>query len=305
MIEAMVSIVMTYYERAEQFKNTLRSFIDHGYGENIEVVVVDDGSVLQKAQSPDFTYNFKLRIVYLRPENKWYSNPCVPFNKGFSEAVGDIVIVQNAECLHKDNIVKHALAHVNEKNYLSYACYSINKEKTGKLSRSVDLLSSVAEIPVQYSKPLDDGRDGWYNHSRINPVAYHFCSALSKNNLSRLGGFDERYARGIAYDDNEFLERIRRLPLDVSIVDEAVVVHQYHYTNKMIDRRTIELLNKNKLLFETYTKKGGNSKDYVLFLVCYNVLRPVLKYMQSKKYLLKSILRCSLSFIIKLIYAKR
>ena len=282
MKETSISIVMTYYERGEQLRNTLRSFAGHGYGENVEVIVVDDGSTLKKAESPDFPYEFSLKIVYLRPEGKWYSNPCIPFNRGFAEITGDIVVVQNAECLHRGNIVDHALAHVNATNYLSYSCYSINKERTDELSRSSDLLSSVAGISMVDVRPFDDGCDGWYNHSRINPVAYHFCSAISKKNLSRLGGFDERYAKGIAYDDNEFLERIRRLPLEVSIVDEASVVHQYHYANRNTDKRVQELLRKNQLLYESYTKKGSRLADYLLFLAYYNVARPLRRIFKGR-----------------------
>ena len=136
MIQTSVSIVMTYYERAAQLKNTLKSFAVHGYGPDIEVIVVDDGSVMEKATPADFFHEFQLKIVYISPEEKWYSNPCIPFNIGFAAARGEIVLIQNAECLHKDNIVSHARAHITETNYLSYACYSISETKTDTLSKA-------------------------------------------------------------------------------------------------------------------------------------------------------------------------
>lgn len=95
MKDTSISIVMTYYERREQFRNTLRSFAEHGYGEDVEVIVVDDGSVSKKAEPPDFPYNFKLSIIYLPPRGKWYSNPCIPFNRGYAEIKCDLVMVQS------------------------------------------------------------------------------------------------------------------------------------------------------------------------------------------------------------------
>ena len=67
--------------------------------------------------------------------------------------------------------------------------------------------------------------------------------------MKKLGGFDERYAKGIEYDDNEFLLRIKRLGLNLSISDDISVVHQYHprafYSMPNLD----ELRNKNRLLY--------------------------------------------------------
>jgi GT2 family glycosyltransferase len=57
---------------------------------------------------------------------------------------------------------------------------------------------------------------------------FHFCSALSKNNYQKIGGFDERYCNGIAYDDNCFYERIRLNGLKIVLRDDLLTYHIEH-----------------------------------------------------------------------------
>ena len=77
-----------------------------------------------------------------------------------------------------------------------------------------------------------------------------------------MGGFDERYAKGIAFDDNEILLRIKRKGLTINIVDDPFVVHQHHYSefNWAGITNTQELLDKNKKLFNEVTLKETNWK---------------------------------------------
>jgi hypothetical protein len=124
----LISIVMTCFEQPEQLRNTLDSFRFHGCGPEVEVVVVDDGSIIYRADADIPTSTFELRIIYLPCGGKWYSNPCIPFNLGFKAANGELVFIQNAECFHHDIIVRHARANVGADNYLAYACQSQTTE---------------------------------------------------------------------------------------------------------------------------------------------------------------------------------
>ena len=46
-------------------------------------------------------------------------------------------------------------------------------------------------------------RFAWYNHPIARPVHYHFCAAIMNDNLKLLGGFNEEFAKGHSFDDNE------------------------------------------------------------------------------------------------------
>jgi GT2 family glycosyltransferase len=267
-----ISIVIAYYERPIQLRNTLYSFVEHSYGRNVEVVVVDDGSTSDEATIPDFSFSFELKILKMPADKKWYKNSCVPYNCGFINASGSVILLQNAECFHYDNIVKHALEHANDNNYLSYACYSLNSESTSSLTSSIAAGKGLEGVDFKYSKPIRDGGEGWYNHSKHNPVGYHFCAAITMKNLRRLGGFDEKYARGIGYDDNEFLHRVQKLPLSIEIVDSAVVLHQHHYTETLLGSRLGKYYDRNRLLYEVYTLDNRKSRGYLKFVLMFYVL---------------------------------
>ncbi len=68
-----------------------------------------------------------------------------------------------------------------------------------------------------------------------------------------LEGFDERYAHGIAYDDDEFLHRVVKSGLDVSIIDEPFVIHQWHESVNYNHLDANNLISKNLNLYNNFT----------------------------------------------------
>lgn len=202
---------MTYYERPAQLLETLRSFAQ--YKDPFNVIIVDDNS------PNDITLphlSFDVTVVKLR--SKICSNPCCAFNIGFSEALRTNpkrVIIQNAECAHHGDIMGYVRAHLTDSNYFSFAAYSLGK---GEKRRALNQRAAVS-----------NGDSGWYNHSKYAPKAFHFCAAITADNLRRLNGFDERFAGGIGYEDDFFIHQVRMLGLEIQIIDSPFVFHQYHY----------------------------------------------------------------------------
>ncbi len=235
---------MTTLNRNTQLLRTLDSFNNHGYNSEIEVIIVDDGSEIPISIKSE-KYNFTIKLITLNQPDKWYVNPCIPFNIGLKEAQGEVVIIQNAECFHHGNIVdfvKKNMA-ILDYSYFSFACYSIDKitSKSNKLEKFSRFNNAIPDL---------DGANGWYNHSHIRPTGYHFCSAIKKSNLEEIGFFDEAYSDGIGYDDDEFLYRVKN-KLKLKIIDDYFVLHQWHYSGTKHDEK---LKMKNKLLFVFYTK---------------------------------------------------
>lgn len=265
-----VSIVMTYYERLQQLKTTLDSFSYHSYGSNVEIIIVDDGSVEHPASSLGDVPGLSILYVYLEPHKKWYSNSCIPFNVGLRLARGDVIIIQNAECFHYDNIVQHALRNVGSHNYLTYACFSLPRREYERTLEMGDFRQVRDSIRLSQEKAVGDGGIGWYNHSLINPRALHFCAAIRSSNIKRLNGFDEHYARGYCFDDDEFLFRIKRLGLSVLIEDSCVVVHQWHYTEKTPKVDWDRKYNRNQFIFREITSKN---RPFFLFFFLYSFPR--------------------------------
>jgi len=260
---------MTYFERFRQLENTLASFLFHGYGEDVEVILVDDGSEKEPIRIIGETYPFSVKVIQLDPRNKWYHNSCVPFNAGLSQCSGDFIIIQNAECLHYSNIVNYVKTNLNESNYLAFGCYSINSKTLDRISAYPLFTDKIGNIRLEEKRATFDGEEGWYNHSTHVPVAYHFCAALTKTNLKELRGFDPAYAKGIGFDDNELLFRIREKRLRVTIVNDHLVIHQYHYTNRKHLSGRRKLINRNRIIYFIYTKNQSTPIYYILSLLIY------------------------------------
>jgi len=248
-----ISIVVAYINRKKLLYQTLKSIAKTKYLD-FEMIVVDDCSVPEE-RIEDFLPLFPfLKVIRLEPEDKWYTNTCVQYNIGFREAQGDIIIIQNAECLHVHDVISYLSEQVNDSNYVTISAYATSQEITKNLPLIIDnpnFLSYFKSLPQH----ITTGIIGWYNHSIYRPYYFHFCSGITRKNLDALGGFDERYAYGTAYEDNEFVERIKRMRLKMVIVDEVSVIHQWHPTCQYNHPNNEELLNRNMRLFLDVTSK--------------------------------------------------
>jgi glycosyltransferase involved in cell wall biosynthesis len=208
----MISIVMAYFNRKELLDKTLES-INKSNIKDYELIIVDDAS-------DDPLVCEGVKVIRIDKKDKWYHNPCVPFNMGFKVAKGDVVLIQNPECYHVGDILSYIQNNIKPNHYLSFACYAMNRRDTDEFNDG--------KFPVlnnwMFKNPE---RNGWYNHSYFRPSGYHFCSAIMKLDLDMIGGFDERYAGGISYDDDDFIRRIKE-KMQVSIINNPYVLHQYH-----------------------------------------------------------------------------
>jgi len=213
----MISIVATYYQRQKQLIKTLDSFKQYN-PDDFSVVIVDDNS-------PDDInlpgYSFDITILKLK-EKHWIC-PAPVFNFGFVEALKskpEVIIIQNAECYHKGDIIGYIKNHLTDSNYLSFAAYSLGKGE---------------DVDINNLNPVGasgNGDSAWYNHSVYRPEALHFCCAITAKNLIKINGFDERFAEGLGYEDNYLIHQIRTLGLKIEIIDDPFVFHQYHYDVK-------------------------------------------------------------------------
>ena len=252
----MISIATTYYNRKNQFINTLKS-LELSKVKDFEVIAVDDCSD-DDQRIEDLEKDFKfLKVHRINKEDKWYHNPCIPFNIAFSLCKGDKIIIQNAECLHYSDILSRTEENLNDSNYLSFATYSIDEDTTERINKHENIKKFIDSHPINDDRFdfYGNGVNGWYNHGIYRPCAFHFCSALTRKNLKELNGFDELYANGICYDDNEILHRIILKELNIIFENDFIALHQYHekfYYNK---GNSMELENINKNLFNNLTKR--------------------------------------------------
>lgn len=259
-----ISIATSYYNRKPQFINTLKTIQQSKQIDNVELIVVDDCSS-EEHRLEDIVVDFPfVKVIRLESANRWYTNPCVPFNVAIKEATGDIIVLQNPECLHVGDILSDIVNRINDNVYLTYGVYSLDKERTNNLydlpynhEHIFHMIKSQIQ-PMNNINYVSEGQACWYNHSVYRPAAYHFVGAMTKTNMDKLNGFDERFSNGIGFDDDEFLFRIKMLGLDVQIHDEPFAIHQWHYSENNFFAKSEninEALGKNQNLFNNVTKK--------------------------------------------------
>jgi GT2 family glycosyltransferase len=228
---------MTYYNRKKQLQNTLRSIAQ--YGHDVNIIIIDDCST--DGEDVHCFETDKISVITLR--NKTWVNPCIPFNIGFSLVNTDIVLIQNAECMHMGDIIGHALANIKNGTYLSYGAFATKKQLTDRIYRGEDpgeVIKPYAEICTEETEWC-----AWYNHPVHRSAAFHFCAAIMREDLYSLGGFDERYAKGSGWDDNDFILRIRKKGMNVRIIYPPFVIHQHHEPFYCGDIPTMMRINYN------------------------------------------------------------
>lgn len=258
-----ISIVTSYYNRKQQFLNTLKTIKLSKQIDNLEIIVADDGSSNEhRLEDVISDYPF-IKLIRIEPHEKWYANPCIPFNKAINAANGDIIVLQNPECLHVGDILTNIVDNLTNTNYITYSVYSADYNATMDIkdydfggSNIFETIKNRLE-PFNTQNYVSEGISCWYNHSIHRPCAYHFISAITKENMNKLNGFDERFANGIGFDDDEFLYRVKKLGLNVEIIDSPFGVHQWHYSENNFFARVrnpAEASHMNSNIFNNITK---------------------------------------------------
>tara|TARA_R110002073_G_scaffold217844_3_gene378136 strand:- start:17834 stop:23827 length:5994 start_codon:yes stop_codon:yes gene_type:complete len=123
--------------------------------------------------------------------------------------------------------------------------------------RSCNKYNSLVEDKVIYEFK------GWFNHHIHRPCNYNFLSAITINNLKKIGGFNNDMQNGMWYEDDEILSRIKRI-CNVKIVDNInyMAIHLFHNngsSQNVLNKNSSKLIQKNYLIFKDTIR---NNKVY-------------------------------------------
>ena len=258
----MISIVSAYYNRKKALWRTLKT-IEKSDFKNFEFIIVDDASdSSQRIEDLAEEFDF-IKLVRIEPEDKHHINPCIPFNLGFSLVTGDIVIIQSPECLHMGDVLNFVANTSKDNQYLVFSCYSLSNNIDNKLN-FVDFNLPLVELELAIINAIGEfstkscdivGRyDSWYAHPIYRPSYFNFLVSMSTKDLRELGGFDERFADGHAYDDTEFVSRINKKKMDIKLIEKPFCLHQFHQSvlHNVPDFMAKEI--KNRKLYEECVK---------------------------------------------------
>jgi hypothetical protein len=231
----LVSVAMPYRDRRAQLLLALRTIAASPLRACAEVVVVDDASEDAERVEDLAGEHFGLRVVVRRidPARRRHHNSVVAWNLAAALCTGKKLLLQNAECLHLDDLLS-AAADVRPGQYFSFGCYSLTQPTTEQLwkldGEGEDLRRRVRKTigPLRQVGATAPHQGAWYNHSLHRPVLYPFAAAIDREYFVEMGGFDLRFAGGSAWDDVDFVDRLKNRRTEIRLLDSPTAAHQWH-----------------------------------------------------------------------------
>jgi GT2 family glycosyltransferase len=192
----MISICMPYYMNQDLLDITLAS-IHRQYGpDDLEVVVCDDGSPVPVVATG-------CHVVSL-PVKHHALNPCVPINRAVADARGYVIVLTSPGVEHRSPVLDEMRRNLGPDDYVIAACQD----------------TSGAWLCARHVRGGSNGRG-----AIPEGAGFHFCAMLHRSLFDLAGGFDEEYRHGQAFDDNDWLFRLKQAGAQFWLRDDLVVYH--------------------------------------------------------------------------------
>lgn len=244
----MISVIMAHYKREELLYRTLWGYRHLHTPEelkNVEFVIVDDGGGISNTFWKVIKIHSRaLNITAAAMSEKTAlgfktHNTSGPMNFGIKLATGDLFVLTNPENIP---MTPHLLPEIyglmkDKKNrHLSGNCYSLSEYSTSRFmnldfsNKMRFLLAMEGLIPFEDKRFGANGvHSGWRQHSEFVPNHFFFLASIWKEPLFRMRGFDERFLQGQGGEDVDFVNRVKKLGMELFHTDDLLVIHQFHY----------------------------------------------------------------------------
>jgi len=249
----MISIVMPILNRLDLLRRAFPSIYTQDYPrENYEVIFVDYGSTdglkeyLQALSGVlNLTYlridDSKAKIpVYHGPTGT--CNPALAWNVGIRRARGDLLMLTSPEVIHVTETLWQA-------------------DELGKEGRVVR--ARVVDVPPWTQLLMDElhtfSASGLINLTcsteRPDMAGLYFIGVIPKSLMEKIGGIDEDYMMGLAWEDTECGRRMMASGVELFHADDMIGLHQYH---PRVDLRSDSYCLKNQTRFLSEFKTVAN-----------------------------------------------
>jgi glycosyltransferase involved in cell wall biosynthesis len=218
----LISVIIPCFNHALFLEETIDSVLKSGY-QNIEIVIVNDGSSDESEEVALKLKDLYKNIIYIGQENQ---GPAAARNRGIKAANGKYILPLDADDLISIDYIEKAIEILNnhEEVKLVYCDAEFFGERSGKWN-----------LPEFSGKLL----------ARENMI---FCSAIyRKSDWNSAGGYSEEMTWG--WEDWEFWISLLK---DGGVVVKLPISGFYYRvrkgsrrksTDKMAKRRTVELIN--------------------------------------------------------------
>ena len=210
--DVLVSVIIPVFNVLPFLDESLKSVTNQTY-QNIEIIIIDDGSTDGSAEICDEYAKKDKRIVVIHQENKGLS---AARNKGLDIMKGELVAFLDSDDAYCSDYIESMLAMMNcEKTDIVICKYSI-QDTIGKINqdRKCDTYPSIGAGKYSRVAALRALVDGTVNHSVWNK--------LYKSHLWK----EIRLPVGCVYEDLDTTFRIINLCETVGVLDRVLYLYR-------------------------------------------------------------------------------
>jgi len=246
MSEAAASVIVTTYNRPSALRCVLEGLLTQDR-RDFECIVADDGSgpetaALVESFKPRFAAAGITRLHWVWHEDKGFRLAAIR-NRAAEEARGDLIVFIDGDCVPQTQFVRGHLKSARSRHVSRGSRILLSQAATEEmlhcntLHTPLDLTTLVRfrlqgktnRVVPAVGGPLDICRGAWSLMGADRWKAVRGCNiAISRDELHRLGGFDERFTSW-GLEDSEFSVRAHNAGMRVMRARASTtVLHLWH-----------------------------------------------------------------------------
>ncbi len=244
----LVSIIIPLYNAEQFIVETIHSVLDQTY-QNIEVIIVDDGSTDQSLQKVSALANDQIRLF--KQNNKGAS---AARNYGLKEAKGDYIQFLDSDDLLAPDKIEKQIAQIKEHSLNTVAYCSTVYFPNGADHRSFTPNPDEGSF-MDYSKnPLKFMINLWGGYTGKGSMIAVHSWLTPKTLIDKVGFWNEQLSLD---DDGEFFARV------ALNADQLIYTNTYCYYRKFEDRPSLSR-SKNEKAYESLYQSIDVKKQTLL-----------------------------------------
>ena len=201
-----VSVIIPFYNAEKTLEKVIEACLSQEYPkDNLEVILVDDGSVDSSSEIAKRYVNHSLKYIY--QEN---SGPAKARNTGWNASSGEIICFTDADC-------------VPEKRWISKLTARYSSQEIGGVGGSYDIVNGDTLLSACIHEEIRE------RHLRMPEVVNYLGSfnlSYRRRVLEEVGGFDESFKQASG-EDNDLAYRVIQKGYTLIFNEDAKVAHYY------------------------------------------------------------------------------
>ncbi|MBC8278519.1 MAG: glycosyltransferase [FCB group bacterium] len=202
------TVVIPVYNAEKTVGRTLDALLAQKGAEHLEIIAVNDGST---DKTPQILRQYPVRVLHQQN-----SGPASARNHGFREALGDIILFTDSDCIPQPGWLEHMTA--------PFADPEISGVKGIYITRQKSLVARFVQLEFE---------ERYRMLEKLQYIDFvdSYSAAFRKTALDHAGGFDESFPKA----DNEDVDLSFKLAADgfkMVYAPKAIVEHTHPVTLK-------------------------------------------------------------------------